>query len=295
MKRMTVPAFLATAVLAFSLTGCSSAQSMTEDTLKGVWALESGSDLGITGYISFEDDNAVEMILADGWLDGTYSVSGTSGSIEFTSYEDESEDEGEGEEGASSSSSSSTTSTAKLTYSNNKLTLGSSDGSKLVFVKDDSEETKGYFEFDSDGLELANDGDDLGENRDIEIDTSEYVDEVINPIDPVTVADDAVTTITVTGKGTDFTGDPGYQLSITNKTDKSIYLIPEDDFTVGDKKVEAGLGEELEPGEALDTFVYFAQDDLGGQLDALGVTDGVILVLDDATDDELARYTFHME
>ena len=64
---------------------------------------------------------------------------------------------------------------------------------------------------------------------------------------------------------------------------------------MGDKKVEAGLGDELEAGETLETFVYFPKDDLGGALEALGVTDGTILVLDDKTDDELGRYAFHME
>ena len=264
MKRMTIPAILVAAVLAFALAGCSGAQTMTEDTLKGTWSLDKSSDVGFDAYINFGDESLAEVVLADSYLEGTWSVSGTEGKVSVDDQRN-----------------------VKLTYSNNKLTWGGADGSKLVFVRDDSEETKSIFAYDE--SELI-DGDDVEV-----IDESEYVDEVINPIDPVVVADDAVVNITVTGKGTDFTGDPGYQMSITNKTDKAIYLVGEDDFTVGGKKVEAGLGDELEAGETIETFVYFPKDELGGALEALGVTDGVILVLDDKTDDELARYTFHME
>ena len=275
MKRMTIPVMLVAAVLAFALAGCAgnAPQQINEDTLKGTWKLDTQSDLGFDAFISFEDEQFVEAILADSYLEGTWSVSGTEATIKL--------DENR---------------TVKLTYINNKLNWGSSDGSKLLFVKDDSEETKSYFALDAESMALA-DGltVDSEDGQDVEVDTSEYVDEVINPIDPVAVADDAVSTITVTGKGTDFTGDPGYQLSITNKTDKAVYVIPEDDFTVGGKKIEAGLGDELEPGETLETFMYFDKTDLGGALEALTTTDGVILVCDDETDDELARYTFHME
>ena len=272
MKRTTLAALLMTAVIAFALAGCSgnAAQTMTPDMVKGTWALDKQSDVGFDAYVSFEDENFVEAIVADSFLEGTWSVSGTEGKM---TLDDERN--------------------VKFIYSDNKLIWGGADGSKLVFVKDDSEETKSYFAL---GDSLDVEGAEALEALEGEgIDTTEYVDEVINPIDPVTVADDAVTTITVTGKGTDFTGDPGYQLSITNKTGKAIYLVPEDDFKVGDKTIEAGLGDELEAGETLETFVYFDKEELGGALDALTTTDGVILVLDDETDAELARYTFHME
>lgn len=280
MKRMTVPALLAAAVLAFALVGCGQqAQNMSEDTLKGVWALDSGSDLGFDAYISFEDEQVVEMILADSWLDGTYSVSGASGSITFNSmYEEEESEEG-------SSSSASAERSAKLTYSNNKLTVGADNGSKLVFVKDDSEEAKSMFSFD------FTDMDQMG----AEDDDTQYVDEVIEDIAPVTIADDDKFTITVTGKGTDFTGDPCYRVSMTNKTDKAVYVVPEDVFKVGGKDIEAGLGDELEAGATIDTEIYFAQDELGGGVELLAGVDGVIQVLDDETDDEVAKYTFHMD
>ena len=150
MKRMTLPAILAAAVLAFALAGCSSAQPMTEDTLKGVWKAEN-SNLGFESYINFGDDKVVECIIGEGWLDGEWSVSGTEGKIVFTDY---SEMMMENESGSSSSSSSNQAArTGKLTYSGGKLTLGSDNGSKLVFSKDDSAEAKALFEY---GYEVCN-------------------------------------------------------------------------------------------------------------------------------------------
>ena len=269
MKRMTVPAMLAAGVLAFTLAGCSSNQPMSEDLLKGVWSLDSQTEMGFDAYMRFEDQSAFEMILADSYLDGTWSVSGADGSIVI--------DNGE-TNGA----------TVKLSYSNNKLTMGKADGSKLVFVKDDSKEAKELFEYD--GEEVGSEGSDAS------VEELEVVDEVINPIDPpVVIADDDKATITVTGKGTDFTGDPCYRLNITNKTSQNVYFVGDDVFKVGDKQIEAGLGDELEAGETLEVDMYFPTDELGGGLEKLTTTDGVIVMYDDKTDAELARYTFHMD
>lgn len=280
MKRMTLPALLAAAVLAFSLAACSSAQNMSQDTLKGVWSLDKSSSVGFDAYISFEDDDIVEMILADSWLDGTWSVSGSSGSITF-------EDDYfvEDEEGSSSSSSANAEKTVKLSYSNNKLTFGSDNGSKLVFVKDDSEEAKAMFSYDM--------GDLLGEDGGAE--ELQYVEEVIDDIAPVTIADDDQFTITVNGKGTDYTGDPCFRMSLTNKTDKTVFIVPEDVFKVGGAEVEAGFGDELKPGETIETEMYFATDELGGGLEKLTTVDGVLEVIDDETDEDIVTYPFHME
>jgi len=294
MKRMAVPAFLAAGVLAFSLAGCGSqSQNITEETLKGVWALDSGSELGFDAYISFEDDQLVEMIVADGWLNGSYALSGGAATVTFDSLDVDSLGDEELASGsssssasASSSSSSSTAKPAKLSYSNNKLTLGSENGSKLVFVKDDSEEAKAMFSYDMSGM----DGLTMGEGENVQ-----YVEEVIEDISPVTIADDDKFTITVTGKGTDYTGDPCYRISMTNKTNKAVYVIAEDTFKVGGKDVEAGLGDELEAGATIETEMYFAQDELGGGLELLTTVDGVIQILDNETDDEVAKYNFHME
>jgi len=292
MKRMTLPALLAAALLAFCLAGCSQAQNMSPEMLKGVWKLDSGSNVGFDAYISFEDDDIVEMIIADSWLDGTWSVSGSSGSITFEddTYIEEEEDSSSSSSASGSSSSSSSSSasakkTVKLSYSNNKLTMGSDDGSRLVFVKDDSEEAKQQFAYGMDVDSLTGpDGQEI-----------QYVEEVIDDIDPVTIADDDKFRIVVTGKGTDYTGDPCYRMSITNKMSKSVFIVPEDVFTVGGAKIDAGFGDELNAGETIETEMYFAQDDLGGGLEKLTTVDGVLEVIDNDTDEDIVTYPFHME
>lgn len=282
MKRMALPAILAAAVLAFALAGCSSAQPMTEDTLKGVWKAENAG-LGFEAYVSFEDDNVAELLINENWADGEWSVSGTEGKIVFTDYSMAMQ---EGENPSAELSTDESKRTGKLTYSGGKLTLGSNDGSRFVFVKDDSEEAKALFEFDDNAI-VEGDGE--------SVDGKATVEEAIDPVDPaVVVADDDKFAISVTGKGTDYTGDPGYRLSITNKTGKDVYLVAEDDFTVGGKAVEAGLGDEVAAGETLETFVYFAKDDLGGGAETLTSVDGVIQVFNNDDDEEVAKYTFHM-
>ena len=283
MKRMTIPAMLVAAVLAFALAGCAgnANETMTEDTLKGVWKIDSQTDMGFDAYLSFGDDSMFEMILADSYLDGTWSVSGTSGTV------DTSDDR-----------------KVSLSYAKQKLTMGSADGSKLVFVKDDSKEAKEMFEDGAD-VDVANGNnvtvvDENGNPiedpaEDVEMEELEYVDEVINPIDPVTVVDDGNATIVVTAKGTDFTADPAYWMTLTNKTDRAVYFAADEPFKVGDKEVDPGLGDELEAGETLETSVYFPQDELGGGLDLLTNVNGTIIMYDSKTDDEIARYPFHMD
>lgn len=260
MKRMTLPAILVAAVLAFALAGCSgnAKQTMTEDMLKGVWTLDSGADtLGFDAYLNFDEESVFEMLLDDAYTDGEWSVNGTEGTATT--------DEGK---------------TVKFFYSNNKLVIGTENGSKLVFRKATEQETN----------ELLGGGTD----ENVEMEELEVVDEVKNAIDPVTIADDDKVSIVVTAKGTDFTGDPAYWLTVKNKTDKEVYFSAED-FKVGDKAIEGGFGDELKAGEELETSIYFDKEELGGGADALTTADGVIVVYDNKTDEEIARYTFHME
>ena len=258
MKRMTIPAILVAAVLAFALAGCSgnAKQNMTDETVKGVWTLDSGADtLGFDAYLNFAEDSTFEMLANDSYIDGEYKINGTDGSVATSDDR-----------------------TVKFFYSNNKLIVGSENGSQLVFRKATAEEEKELLE---------------GSDEDVDVEQVETVDEVINPIDPVTIADDDKVSIVVTAKGTDFTADPAYWMTIKNKTDKAVYYSAED-FTVGGKAIEGGLGDELEPGEEVETSIYFDHNELGG-LDALTTTDGVIVVNDSKTDAEVARYPFHME
>lgn len=260
MKRMTLTAVLVSAVLAFALAGCSSAQSMTEDTLKGTWALDSGANLGFDAYAYFGDEGTAELMVADSDLTGEWSVSGTEGTLTLYSYDStmflSGDDESEMPEPEKK--------TAKMTYSNNKLTVGSSDGSKLVFVKDDSEETKELFgAADTEGKEI------------------ELSEPVVNSMDPVTIVDDDRFAIKVLGTGTDEYGDAGYQLSITNKTDKNVDVENAEDFTVGGKAAEYPfLSDYIEAGETVETFLTFSADDVSSA-DELADVSGTIVLYDD--------------
>lgn len=109
----------------------------------------------------------------------------------------------------------------------------------------------------------------------------------------VTIADDDVCTITVTGKMTDEWGDNGYVMDIANKTDKTIYVtIPFDSATIDGVMVDFWGGETLMPGASVtDAFFYVDSDDVASLNDITNVA-GVIEVWDDNTYDTLGSYDF---
>ena len=119
----------------------------------------------------------------------------------------------------------------------------------------------------------------------------EYVEPVVEPMNEIVLADDDKVTIKVTGKGTDYTGDPGFRLSIVNKTDKNIYVDTDEVTKVGDREISAGIGEVVNAGESYDdAFLYFDSEELGGGVELLAAISGQIVIMDDDTEDELAKY-----
>ena len=257
--------------LAFSLAGCSgSAKATDADSLKGFWVLESAETMGFDAAINLDEEDFAECILQDSYLEGTWKADGSEASITF--------------EGAKPVS---------IYVSDGKLFYGTEDGSRLVFVAGNADE---YFDDDDEGLEnedsdvIEVDADELGDFEGIEI-----VDEKIEDITPVAVADDEVCTIQVVGKGTDFTADPGYKISITNNSNVNIFVVPDGDFKVGGKDCEAGLGEVVEAGETVEAFIYFSADELGGSVEKLKGVEGTISVGDDDSGEELKSYTFKMD
>ena len=266
MKRFSIAAVVATLVFVCALAGCAPAQSADKESLKGFWVLDESAQMGFDAAMNLDDDDFVEFMIGDSYFEGSWKTDGSNATVEF--------DEGSGKP-------------AKIFVSDGKLTLGQANGPKLVFVKGNMES---YF---AEQEKKTSEGDVAtldGEGEEMEV-----VDEVINDITPVTIADDDNCTIKVTGKGTDFTADPGYRISITNKGKKAIYITADDAFKVGDKEVEAGLGEVVEPGETLETFLYFPKDDLGGSVEALKNVTGTIVVGDDTTGDEIKDYPFKMD
>lgn len=324
MKRITIGAVLSACVLAFALGGCAPAQSVDAATLKGFWVLDASAQVGFDAVLNLDEDNVAELMIADSFIEGTWSTDGKQAKIQFADddaiieADDTVEVTASGASSAASSEASAAASseasaasseassasasaassaasgaaasapagkTATIFVSDGKLTLGQADGSKLVFTKGDMDAYFAAQDANGTGGQVI----DLGDGSD------QIVEEKIDDIKPVTVIDDDALTIKVTGKGTDFTGDPGYRLSVENKGKKAIYITADDAFKVGDKSIEAGLGEVVEAGQTVETFMYFPKDDLGGSVEALKNVSGKIILGDDESGDEIKSYDFKMD
>ena len=264
MKRSLFGLFLVAYALASVMAGCSAlspAQTADSDSLKGFWVLDESSQVGFDAALNLDEGDLAELMVSDLYLEGVWTTDGKDATITFAD----------------------TNKTAKVFVSEDKLTLGDASGSKLVFVKGDLDE---YF------ANQGNGGDDenyAGNSAD----SSEGIggsDEDIEEIAPITLVDDDTCKIVVTGKGTDFTGDPGYRLALTNNTDSSIYLMCDESFTVGDKEIGPGMGEVVDAGKTVETFMYFPKDELEGGAEALADVAGTIIVGDNTTGKEIASY-----
>ena len=270
--RRVILAVMVCCAFAFTLVGCSGgggAHKADAESLKGFWVLEDES-LGFTGMLNLEDEDFAEMLIADTYLEGTWTADGSKATVTFSDVTD--------------------SKAVNIYVEGEKLVYGSESGSHFVFVK--SNEDDFYNDLDmaeSDDAELTDE--ELGELGD----EVEVVDEVIEDIKPVTIVDDSTIKIEVTGKGTDFTADPGYRLSITNKTDKAFFLGAEDMFKVDGHDIEAGLGDVLDAGDTVETFMYFSAEELGGGVEKLKNVEGTIVVFDDESEEQLGTYTFKMD
>lgn len=271
MKRIILAVAICCA-FALALVGCSGgggAHKADAESLKGFWALEDES-LGFVGMLNLEDEDFAEMLIADSYFEGTWTTDGTKATVTF---EDATESKA-----------------VDIYVEGEKLIYGSESGSHFVFVKSNEDDFYDDLDVgDGDTAELTEEelsalGDDV-----------EVVDEVIEDIKPVTIVDDSTIKIEVTGKGTDFTADPGYRLSITNKTDKAFFLGAEDMFKVDGNEIEAGLGDVLDPGDTVETFMYFSAEELGGGVEKLKNVEGTIVVFDDESEEQLGTYTFKMD
>lgn len=110
-----------------------------------------------------------------------------------------------------------------------------------------------------------------------------------------TIADDDVCTIVVLNTGVDFAEDPGYNLKVTNKADKAIYVTAKwGTFSVDGKMIDPSLGETIQPGKYVETFMYFDDKKLGGGIEALTQVEGTIEVMDDDSWNVLAMYSLNL-
>lgn len=264
MKRFSA-ILISSLVICAILTACSAAGKTADaESLKGFWEIDPSSKTGFDAVLSLEDEGVAELVLSDAYLEGEWKADGSQATITFDDDQ-----------------------VANIYVSGSNLILGDESGSKLVFIKSDIEK---YYEASGDSGSTDSADDSVEKSDGIEI-----VEEDIKDITPVSVADDKVVKIEVTGKGTDYTSDPGYRLSITNKTDKTIFVVADDLFKVDGHEIEAGLGDVIDAGQTVETFMYFTASDLGGGIDKLKDVKGVIAVGDDESSKELGKYDFSMD
>ena len=99
----------------------------------------------------------------------------------------------------------------------------------------------------------------------------------------------------VTGTEQDWAGDVGYNMTITNNSDRIINVYASyGSFSVAGKMMELYGGETIKPGKYVDTFMYFSSSDLSGGLEGLYDVEGVLSVTDDDTWDTIVEYDFVM-
>jgi len=113
----------------------------------------------------------------------------------------------------------------------------------------------------------------------------------IYPMD-VTIADDALVTIKVTGRTTDHLGCSGYYMTIKNNSDKPFTVTRAiDTFTVNGKPATPVLSENLDPGETVDIFMWWDAAEVAS-IDKLVKVEGVIEVDELNGFDAYATYEF---
>ena len=264
MKRFIV-ILISSLIACVFLAGCAGAGKTTDaESLKGFWEIVPSSKTGFDAALSLDDEGVAELVLSDAYMEGEWKADGSQATIKFDNEQ-----------------------VANIYVSGSNLILGDESGSKLVFVKSDLET---YYEASGTSASAASQDGAVEKSDGIDI-----VEEDIKDISPVVVADDSIVKIEVTGKGTDYTSDPGYRLSITNKSDQAIFIVADDMFKVDGREIEAGLGDLIEAGETVETFMYFTASDLGGGIDKLKDVKGVIAVGDDETSKELGKYNFSMD
>ena len=176
---------------------------------------------------------------------------------------------------------------ATASLDGDKLVLGQENGSKLVFVKTDIVE---YYANDpaDESILLKSEPSESVENY-------ELMDEVVEAITPIPVTDDDVCKIEIIGKGTDFIGDPGYRLAITNKTQNTLAVAPEGAFKINGNEIEAILGDYVDPEETIEVFLSFPADQLGGGVEQLSNVEGNILVANEINGKQKGSYPIKVD
>lgn len=285
--RRRMPVIVSTIVAALSLcmllVGCSAggagggAKPADKSLFTGTWDLvrmsgdkpddNLGEDdvelmrsMGFDVFLNLNEDDTMELALFGSTMRGSWKVK-SAAEIEVTL------------EGQSVSA----------TLSGEELTL-SQEGTSMMFKKDKENKKAPDGTIGNPDESVAN-----------ALTEAESDTDTIKPIEAVTIADDEHCTITVTGIGTDWSGDPGYAMTVTNKSDRAIdFSSKMGTFSVNGKMIDAYVYETIQPGKYVECFMYFSKSDLGGGTEALSSVEGTLYIYDDASYEDIAEYAFNM-
>lgn len=184
---------------------------------------------------------------------------------------------------------------ATVTTSSDNVTMDMSiEDGKLVLREDESSSatfTKGE---DSLADQLASDSKAAEEEASgASIEDGTDTGATTQAIDPVTVADDDLCTITITEKAVDDWGDPGYTVSIQNKSDRRITVHIPVDVTAADGTMAElyGAATLLAGTKSTEFFYFMASDGVVTDLESLTNVQTTFAVYDADSYDDLASYT----
>lgn len=271
-----VLAFATVVAICLALVGCNG-NGGSGDPAKaflGTWDLAEAPDLaaedielmkgfGIYCYVDLQDEGKAELNLMGEPLEGTWEAKSASEcDITF-----------EGE-------------TATATLKNDLLSLDV-DGEVMSFKKlsdEDAAKLKEEAASALDWLAESEEGEDAGSSWG---DDEEVVEEVNQQI-----VNDDTCTIEIVNKKTDWAGDSGYTLRITNNSASSISVDALwGTFSVNGTMVDPVLSETIKPGCNVETFMWFGKSDVP-DLASLVSVEGELEVYDASTYETIATYPF---
>lgn len=111
---------------------------------------------------------------------------------------------------------------------------------------------------------------------------------------PITIIDDSTCRLHINGVGTDRLGDPGFNLFITNLTDKPFDIWVSKPFEVDGKQVRTYLCETVPAKESITAFMQFDTADLASTSPSVLKNITGTLIVDNADGEKIATYSFVM-
>lgn len=271
-KKLTALFTVVTAlVLSLVLVGCGGGGKDAKEVFAGNWKATSmtGFDeddwefcesLGMSIVLTLEDDGTATISIFGESMDGTWEAKSTTEcSITL-----------DGDEGTA-------------TLKDDVLTLGV-DEDTVTFTKISDDEAEELLAANDELGDLDEEGDDES--------TDAIVDE---NFEPMTVADDDICTLEVTGKQTDDWGDSGYLFTVKNKTDKTItFSTTYETSTVDGTMVEFYGSKDVNAGAQAKNVFFYCEGDEVPSLDDLKNVVLVVEIWDADTWDTLASYTLEL-